>query len=144
MSMHEQHGKTAAVSYLFTAANSDCFFYSTSVLNCLCKRNFLTKSPSSYTIRHERLFFKTNSMLCSVAKKGFFSCKGPSIDYQPRTPKSKQAGESLPSLTQVTVLSWCGPTATGHYQVLQYRTCTMLHHTKSQQKHVVAFLYLWK
>lgn len=50
------------VLYLFTASNSDSFLYRTSVLNCFCKRNFLTQSLSSYTIRQERHFLK--QILC--------------------------------------------------------------------------------
>lgn len=54
--------QTTGVLYLFTASNSDSFFYRTSVLNCFCKRNFLTQSLSSYTIRQERHFLK--QILC--------------------------------------------------------------------------------
>jgi len=35
-------------------------------------------------------------MLCSADKRGFFSCKSPSINYQPQTPKSSKLGNRLP------------------------------------------------
>lgn len=115
---------------LFTASNSDCLFYSTSVLNYFCKRNF-------FYCKSRKTFLKINSMRCSADKTGSFSCKNPSIDFQSQTSKSEPLGNHLPVWPgYCPQLRW-----SDHYG---HQTYEMAHRTESQQKQVAALLYLWK
>lgn len=96
-----------AVLCLFTVSNSDCLFYSTSVLNCFCKRNFFHMKSNFFYHKSRKKFLKTNSMQCSAEKTGSFSYKDSSIDYQSQTPKSKKLGNHFPvGPSYCTQLRW--------------------------------------
>lgn len=111
--------QTTGVLYLFTASNSDSFLCRTSVLNCFCKRNFLTQSLSSYTIRQERHFLK--QILCYALQiKGILLLRKSQNRLTNSDTREQQTGKSHPTLTKpLSFLSWCILTATGHVPSLQ-------------------------